>query len=130
MSRRSRLVIVLFSLLSLLVSTAALAGYDCPAREKAWQIAQMVEAGAPCATTMSRAMDEDQPNLCHADCQVAGQSTTSLPPPLLASWMELGVVLVVPGEDRAAPPSGTPVADAPPPDPGASLAIRNCCFRI
>lgn len=130
MRRQTRLIVVLFSLWSLLVSTAALAGYHCPAQEKARQIAEMVDSGAPCAETMSRAMDDEQPSLCHAECQVAGQASAAVHPPLLVSWVELGVVLVLPGDDRLASLGSFSAAEPPPPRTGPSMAVRNCCFRI
>jgi hypothetical protein len=129
-TRRFRFLTVLFSLLALLLSSAALAGYACPDSAKAFEVAQMVEAGMPCADSMSRAMDEEQPGLCHAHCQLGQQTADSFHPPAFADLMQMGAVLVV----RGAPPvslladglDGTPL----PRETGPPLSIRNCCFRI
>lgn len=119
---------VLLSLVAMLLSSAALAGYACPGSDKAVEVAQMVEAGTPCAETMSRAMDDAQPGLCHAHCQVSGQSADSFHLPALADAMQMGAVLTV---------APAPVAiDRRAPAPlllqrttGPPLAIRYCCFR-
>jgi hypothetical protein len=130
MARRFRFLTVLFSLLVLLLSTAAVAGYACPGSEKALELAQMVDAGMPCAETMSRSMDDEQPGLCHAHCQSSQQTADNFQPPAFADLLRLGVVLTVRG-----------VAIAPRPAIGEAswrlrrvtsppLAVRNCCFRI
>jgi len=129
LTRRCRLLTVMFSLWALLFAQAALAGYSCPGAAKAAQVAQMVEAGMPCAESMSRAMDDEQPGLCHAHCQAAQQSADNYQVPALATLAELGAVLTVPS---AAPIIDDSLLQAPllrrataPP-----LAVRNCCFRI
>lgn len=129
MPRRFRFLTVLLSLLVLLLSTAALAGYACGGSEKAVQVANMVEAGAPCAESMSQSMDDGNPELCHAHCQSGQKSADSFQPPALAKLTQLGPVLTVP-------------AVAPPPTPAGglmvlqlrrqtspSLAVRHCCYR-
>ena len=130
MTRRIRFLTVLLSLVSLLLSSAALAGYACPEHQKALVVAQMTEDGAACAETMSRAMDEEQPGLCHAHCQSSSQSADSFHPPLFADVLELGAVVVVPElELRVSLPA--PVAPALlQRETGPPLAVRNCCFRI
>lgn len=46
--RRFRFLTVVLLLVAMLLSSAALAGYVCPSRQKAVEVPQMVEAGAPC----------------------------------------------------------------------------------
>ena len=129
LTRRFRLLTVMFSLWALLFAQTALAGYVCPGTAKAAQVAEMMQAGMPCAESMSRAMDDEQPVLCHAHCQAAQQSTDSYQVPALPSLAELGAVLTVAVVSAA---SDEPLVQAPllrhataPP-----LAVRNCCFRI
>lgn len=127
--RRHRLLTVIFALFSLLFMQLALAGYACPVESKVGEAAAMAEAGMPCAETMSRAMDDEQPGLCHAHCQAAQQSADNYQVPTLATLAELGAVLTV---ARVQPSADDPLLQAPllrrataPP-----LAVRNCCFRI
>ena len=129
MKRRSRFLIVLLSLVAMLLSNAALAGYACPGGDKAAEIAQMVEAGAPCADTMSRAMDDEQLGLCHAHCQSSDQSADSFHLPAFADLMQLGAVLTVTA--AALPPHPPALATLPlERQTGPPLAVRYCCFRI
>ncbi len=129
LTRRCRLPIVIFSLWALLLAQTALAGYTCPGSAKAAQVAEMVQAGMPCAETMSRAMDDEQPGLCHAHCQAAQQSADNYQVPTLATLAELGAVLTL---AQVQPDAGDPLLQvsllrrvtAPP------LAVRNCCLRI
>ncbi len=128
-TRRSRLFTVMLSLVALLLAQTALAGYVCPGTAKAAQVAAMVQAGMPCAESMSSAMDDAQPGLCHAHCQAAQQSADHYQLPALAALTELGVVLTVAFASASA---DNPLLQAPllrrstsPP-----LAVRNCCFRI
>lgn len=129
-SRRFRLLTVLLSLLALLLSTAALAGYACGGSDKALQVAQMVEAGTPCAQSMSQAMDDEQPGLCHAHCQSGEKSADSFQPPAFAKLTQIGPVLttaaVVP---PLSPPSGVMVSQLRR-QSGPSVAVRHCCYRI
>lgn len=129
LTRRCRLLTVMLSLWAVLFAQTALAGYACPGTAKAAQIAQMVQAGMPCAESMSRAMDDEQPGLCHAHCQAAQQSADNYQLPTLATLAELGAVLTVTFASAIAdaPLLQAPLlrrATAPP------LAVRNCCFRI
>ncbi len=129
LSRRSRFLTVLLSLCALLLAQGALAGYACPGQTKAIELAQMAEAGMPCAQTMSVAMDEEQPGLCHAHCQASQPSSDTYQPPALASLMQLGAVLVlqlpeVEGTARA-PHDGLSQHDGAPP-----LSVQHCCWRI
>ena len=123
-----RFLIVLLSLHAMLLSNAALAGYACPGSDKAVEVDQMVEAGTPCADTMSRAMDDEQPGLCHAHCQSSSQSADTFHTPVFAALMDMGPVLTV-------APALLP-AERPAPHPlllgrktGPPLAISFCCFR-
>lgn len=129
LSRRFRLLTVMFSLWALLFAQTALAGYTCPGNAKAAQVAEMVQAGMPCAETMSRAMDDEQPSLCHAHCQAAQQSADNYQVPTLATLAELGAVLTL---ARIRPSADVSLLQTPllwrATDP--SLAVRNCCFRI
>lgn len=128
--RSFRLITVLASVLALLLSSAALAGYACPGAEKAHEVARMVEAAMPCAEEMSRAMDDAQPGLCHAHCQADQQTADSFHPPTFAHLTQLGVVLVVDvGGARQVGPRTSP-APALHRETGPPLAIRHCCFRI
>lgn len=130
--RRSwRLLTVILSLWALLFAQAAVAGYACPGVAKALEVARMTEAGMPCADSMSQAMDDEQPLLCHAQCQSARATPDSLQPPNLPSLAELGSVLMVSLSPDAG--AGSP---AQRPDPGGRrrasppLAISHCCLRI
>lgn len=129
MTRRFRFLTSLIALLAMLLSSAALAGYACPGREKAVEIAQMVEAGIPCAETMSRAMDDEQPALCHAHCQSGDQSADSFHPPAFFDPMQMGAVLEV--APAARPVEGRVPDSVPLRRPtGPPLAVRYCCFQI
>jgi hypothetical protein len=125
--RRHRLLTVLLALWALVFAQLALAGYSCPGAARAVEIAQMTEAGMPCAESMSRAMDDEQAGLCQAHCQGSNQTADTYQVPALASIRDLGVVLIVPL--RLTPTEPLPSF---PERPNASppLAIANCCFRI
>lgn len=117
-------------MLALLFSTAALAGYACPGRDNARQLAEMVDSGAPCAETMSRAMDDEQPGLCHAHCQSDQKSADSSQPTAFATLMQLGPVLTVPAiSPPPAPADGVMVSQLRR-ETGPPLAVRHCCYRI
>ena len=129
-NRRTRLVTALFALLSLLFMQLAVASYVCPGTaSKVAEVAAMAEADMPCAESMTLAMDESQPNLCHAHCQ-AGQQTADryeLPAP---------VVMVTLPADFTLPPTAQVFLGAPLQAPhlkrttAPPVAIRNCCFRL
>lgn len=133
MNRRSwRLLTVMLSLCALLFAQTAVARYICPELAKAVEVAQMTEAGMPCAESMSQSMDDEQPALCHAHCQSAHGTADSYQPPSLPSLGQLGPVLtlaVIPASrtapDRPLVQQSVLRAAASPP-----LAITNCCFRI
>jgi hypothetical protein len=127
LARKHRLLTVILSLWALLFAQVALAGYVCPASGKAVQVAAMAEAGMPCAETMSKAMDDEQPGLCHAHCQSSQQASDTYQAPHLATLAELGAVLTVePAQPRANVPRRAP----PRPNASPPLAIAHCCFRI
>ena len=121
---RHRLFTVLFVLTSLLFSQLALAAYVCPGND-----AQAAQVSMPCAELMSKAMDEELPNLCQAHCKAGEQKAESYEIPMLASLPDQGadylasqVLLAPPAAHLQAPLLSR--TTAPP------LAIRNCCFRI
>ena len=129
-NRRNRLITVLFALVSLLFMQLAVASYVCPGTaSKVAEVAAMAEADMPCAESMTLAMDESQPNLCHAHCQ-AGQQT--------ADRYELpaSVVIVTLPADFTLPVTAPVFLGAPLQAPhlkrttAPPVAIRNCCFRL
>ena len=125
--RRHRLFTVLLALWALVFAQLALAGYSCPGASRAVEIAQMTEAGMPCAESMARAMDDEQSGLCHAHCQGSAQTADTYQVPGLASLHQLGTVLTIaPRLVRSEPPPSFPVR----PNASPPLAIAHCCFRI
>lgn len=129
LTRRCRLLTVLLSLCALLFAQTALAAYACPAVAKAAEIAQMAEAGMPCAESPALAVDDEQPGLCHAHCRGEPPSADHYQLPALATLDQLGAVLTV-----ASPPvlGGASSPQVPLLRRGAAppLAVRYCCFRI
>lgn len=128
-THRFRFLTILGCLLGLLLSNAALAGYVCPGSQKAVEIARMVEAQMPCAEEMSRAMDDEQPGLCHAHCQGSQLTADTFQPPAIADRMELGGALTV-RVFASTMPMGHRVQPVLLRETGPPLAVRNCCFRI
>lgn len=120
----------MLSLVAVLFSSAALAGYACPGSEKAAEIARMTEAGMPCAEEMARSMDDQQPVLCHAHCQSSDQSADSYHPPLLADVLNAGPALTVALGPAPRVPTGLRSSQQIRRETGPPLVIRNCCFRI
>lgn len=129
-NRRHRLITVLFALFSLLFMQLAVAGYVCPGSgSKIAEAAAMAEAGMPCAESMSLSMDDEQPNLCHAHCQIGQQSADKheIPSPVALSALpaDFNLQVAIPVFSEA--PLQAPHLQrttAPP------VAIRNCCFRL
>lgn len=129
-NRRTRLITVLFALISLLFMQLAVAGYVCPGSEsKIAEAAAMAEVGMPCAESMPLSMDDQQPNLCHAHCQVGHQSADKYQPP---APVALGTFPADFSSQAAIPVFSEAPLQAPhlqrttaPP-----VAIRNCCFRL
>ncbi|TWO64432.1 hypothetical protein FN976_28265 [Caenimonas sedimenti] len=124
--RRWRLLTAVLSLCALLFTQSAIAAYACPGVFKAVEMAQMADAGMPCAEAMADA----QPTLCHAHCQSAAgtldQSQPVSPAALLAPATILTVRLPSPRESvgLAVQPSVLRTSASPP------LAVMHCCFRI
>jgi hypothetical protein len=133
-NRRTRLITMLFALVSLLFMQLAVAGYACPGTaSKAAEISAMTEAGMPCAESMNMNMnmnmDSAQPNLCHAHCQIGQQSAdkyqTPYPPAIDTLQADLTLQVAIPLFALAPlQPPHLQRTTAPP------LAIRNCCFRL
>ncbi len=132
-NRRNCLATVLFALASLLFMQFAVAAYSCPGGfatgVKAADTTLMAQADMPCAESMTLAMDDEQPSLCHAHCQAGQQSADKYQLPGFAAMADLGTDFPLP---RVAPLSIGATLQAPllrritaPP-----LAVRNCCFRI
>lgn len=130
-NRRTRLITVLFALVSLLFMQLAVASYACPGAQSARvaEVAAMAEAGMPCAETMSLRMDDEQPHLCQAHCQANQQTADKYELPAMAP-VALADIAYIP---FIAPhlPEGAPAqapllkrTTAPP------LAVQHCCFRI
>lgn len=121
---------VALSLLALLFTQTAVAAYACQGALKAVQVAQMTEAGMPCAQSMSQAMDDEQTALCHAHCQSAQKSLDNQQPASAAEPLSLTDALTI--ELPSSPHSKGAflqvsllrVAASPP------LAISHCCYRI
>lgn len=130
MRRRWRLVTVVLSLCALLFAQGALAAYACQGPAKAFEAARMAEAGMPCAESMSQAMDEEQPGLCHAHCQAAQGSLDHGQPVQIAAAADLGAVLTIVPAAQPAVRSAYVQASLLRPSAGPPLAISHCCFRI
>lgn len=128
-ARRTRLITLLIAVWAILFGQLALAGYSCPGIAKVAEIAQMAEAGMPCAQTMSMAMDDEQPGLCHAHCQASQSSADTFQPPILASLMQLGPVLTLAGLQAPLRAPTARAAELARREGGPPLAIRNCCLR-
>jgi hypothetical protein len=130
MSRRWRVITAILSLWALLFTQSAVAAYACGGAAQALQVAQMTEAGMPCAESMSKAMDDEQPALCHAHCQSAQKTVDNSPLQPLASLVQLGAVLTVKPPSTPVPDGHVVQASVLRPSAGPPLAISHCCFRI
>ena len=131
--RRSRLFTVLVVLVSLLFMQFAVASYSCPgAASRASKMAEMTQAGMPCAEVMAlgkQGMDDEQPTLCHAHCKAEQQSADTYQAPALVALPVLAPGFTLPS--AIVVPQGAPLqapllmrTTAPP------IAVRHCCFRI
>lgn len=129
MSRRWRFITAILSLCALLFTQTALAAYACGGAVKALQVAQMTEADMPCAASMSKSMDDEQPALCHAHCQSTPKSADNLQPPPLATVAQLGPVLTIKPASRPELTSVVVQASLLRPSASPPLAISHCCFR-
>lgn len=128
--RRWRLLTVVLSLCALLFTQSAMAAYACPGVAKAVQVAQMTEAEMPCAESMSKAMDDEQPALCHAHCQSNQGTLDQYQPAQLATAIHFGPVLTVAVPSIQRPSEAFVQASRLRPSASPPLAIANCCFRI
>ena len=129
-NRRTRLITVLFALVSLLFMQLAVAGYACPGTgSKDAEVAAMAEAGMPCAESMSLNMDDEQPNLCHAHCQTGQQTADKfeLPSPVAISVLPADFTLPVTVPVFSGAPLQAPHLKR---TTAPSVVIKNCCFRI
>ena len=128
--RRSRLFIVRIVLLSLLFMQLAAASYSCPgAASKVPEMAEMTQAGMPCAEVMANAMDDWQLGLCHAHCLAEQQSADKYQVPAAVAQSDLGPGFIPPRVISVplCAPLQAPLltrTTAPP------IAVRHCCFRI
>lgn len=131
--RLRRLLTVIFSLCALLLGQAALAGFACEGAVRQVQVAvaQMAQAGMPCAESMSNAMDEQEPALCHAHCQSAKAAPDTPKPPPVVNLVHVANVLQVllPAAQGSAPGSTLIQRSLLRREAGPPLAIANCCFR-
>ena len=129
-NRHTRLITVLFALVSLLFMQLAVAGYVCPGTvSNAAEVSAMKEAGMPCAEAMALNMDDAKPSLCHAHCHVGQQSAdkyqTPWPPAIDTRPADLTLQVALPLFALAPlQPPHLQRTTAPP------LTIRNCCFRL
>lgn len=133
--RHHRLLTAFLAVISLLFMQLAVAGYVCPTgvagvANGGASMPMVHHAGMPCAESMAKTMDQDQPGLCHAHCQADQQSadTYQLPslPMMPAVVADFPTVVVTAAAARAAPLQAPLLqrATAPP------LSVQNCCFRI
>ncbi len=127
LSRLSRFVAALITVLSLLFSQLAVAAYVCPGGAPA-QVTAMSAMGdmADCPE-----MGKQASSLCQAHCAVDHQSMDKPATPYVAPFIAAELSIVVRLVD-ATPPVQAVLLDTPlltrstaPP-----LIIRNCCFRI
>lgn len=131
MSRRWRFLTAILSLCALVFTQSALAAYACAGVAKAMHVAEMTEAGLPCAETMSKSMDDEQPALCHAHCQSAQKSLdNSQPPPAPANIADSGGGLTIRLADGPEPARSTVQPSLLRPDSSPPLSISHCCLRI
>jgi hypothetical protein len=129
-SRPSRVLAAIITILSLLFTQLALASYACPELNVANSVAMATDvAKMPGCANMVIKMD--QPGLCHSHCEAGNQTADTPQAPLVQPFVaaELTVVLSVAesvASCHALQPEGVLLkrSTAPP------LAIRNCCFRI
>ena len=131
-NRRSRFATVLFALLSLLFMQLAMARYSCSGgiASKAAEMATMAQADMPCAGSMTLAIDDTQPSLCAAHCKSDPQTADKYQVPALASLAAPGTGFPLPRVTPPAPPGAPWQAPLLRRSTAASLAVRNCCFRL
>ena len=144
--RRTRLITVLFALISLLFMQLAVASYACSASQPNLtglakteasaamvvmaEMADITEAHEPCSEAMRLSPADAQPSLCYAHCQPGEQKTadtSQLPAPLCLASLPADFTLpalapVFLGASLQAPHLLR--TTAPP------VSIRHCCLRI
>src|SRR4051812_30954052 len=126
LSRSSRFVAALVTIVSLLFTQLAVASHACPAAGTVPMSASMAHGDmAGCQD-----MGADQPGLCKAHCEAGHQSPDTPAAPVVQPFVAAQLALILPAS--AVVPALVPSLDAPllahttaPP-----LAIRNCCFRV
>jgi hypothetical protein len=128
-ARRHRFITVLFALWAMLWTQFAVAAHDCTVAAQAAQVAQMAEAGMPCAQAMAGAADEGQPALCHAHCRADSPTPDLTQLPTIGALADVDA-LVVPVVDWPARAEHRIQSTLLRPDGGPPLAVRHCCFRI
>jgi hypothetical protein len=131
-NRRNRFATALFALLSLLFMQLALAGYSCAGgvADKATEAASMAPVCISCVKSVTFAMDDAQPSLCAAHCKSDPQAADNHPAPALATLAGPGTGFPLP---HATPPAAPGILWQAPllrRSTAASLAVRNCCFRL
>ncbi len=128
-TRRARVRLALFSLLSLLFMQLSVAAYACSGIEASIGGGHATQAPAD-ATGGCEGMDEEQPSLCHAHCH--GQSVTadvSVPTPLALPGIDpfataLAAAALRPTlQVHSAAPDVVAYTGAP------SIPLLHCCFR-
>ena len=113
---------IVFMVLSLLISQAALANYLCPARATPQGAATPMAAGMPC-----KEMDRSQPALCHQHAVDTGQAVQAaqvLSPSLPAVIHVLIVPAALSAADAVAVPRASTPEARPPPDPIFLATLR------
>ncbi|OGA98286.1 MAG: hypothetical protein A3E79_13730 [Burkholderiales bacterium RIFCSPHIGHO2_12_FULL_61_11] len=131
-NRRNRFTTVLLTLLSLLFMQLAMAGYSCSGgnASKAVDAPAMAQADIPCSGSMNLAVDDAQPSLCAAHCKSDPQTADNYQVHSLPTLAVPGADFPLPEIAPAAPPGAAWQAPLLRRSTAASLAVRNCCFRL
>lgn len=133
LSRPSRFVAALITLLSMLFMQLAIAGYACPERkiERVSESVAMSTDAADQNMVDCQVMEKAQPSLCDALDQAGSQSLDRPELPRVQSFIAVAPAPAF----LAIPPAYRPIAARP--DSfllaritAPTLSIRNCCFRI
>lgn len=135
LSRPSRLIAALITLISMLFMQLAVAGYACPSFKAVppgdESMSMPMDGGSDQAMTGCIGGDQLQPALCHAQDQNSNQSldkpATPHVSPFLASTLTLVFRNIVSTENSTNQPPNTHLLTRSTTPP---LSIRNCCFRI
>lgn len=137
LSRPSRVIAALITVVSILFTQYAVASYTCPGMQMGQAsepVAMQMAAGNQSMQGMSgceEGMDVEQPSLCHAHDQVGTQSLDKPQLPYVQPFIAAALTLVlrnieIADNSIAKPPVSFLLTrtTAPP------LSLRNCCFRI